>query len=152
MSGGHLCWWCLHSPNVASSLRTMSDLCRDTLGKKCVGVFCSFECCLAFMTRWQFDEHSISALLASFQQLTHEVETSRSITILKKAADPFVLKFPYGGPLSIEEFRASFHSITNLPLQDATLTFSHYVETMIQPYHEKRIYLDRIMKSNTDQI
>lgn len=151
ISVGTLCWWCLHPPDVASSLRTMSELCRDMHGKKCVGAFCSFECCLAFMTRWQFDEHSISALMASFQQLMHEVHANRCTMILKKAADPFVLHFPYGGPLSIEDFRASFYTITNIPLQDATLPFTHYVETMMQPYYEKRIYLERIMKSNTDQ-
>lgn len=135
---GKVCWWCIHPPHLGSSLKSMSDLCRDNIGKKCVGVFCSFECCLAFMTRWQFDDNTVSSLLASF----HDEHKA----ILQKAPDPFLLSFPYGGPLSIEAFRATAHSITNVPIQNSTFAFSHYVETMMLPFHEKRIYLERIMK------
>lgn len=137
-TGGEVCWWCIHPPQPEASLKSMSDLCRDRVGKQCIGAFCSFQCCLAFMFRWQFDDHIVSSLIASFYE-EHK-------TILQKAPDPFLLAYPYGGTLSIDAFRATFHSITNVPLQNSTFAFTHYVETMMLPFYEKRTYLERIMK------
>ena len=128
------CWWCLHPSETIQSIgQYLKD--RKISSKE---QFCSFECCYAFMIRWQYAKNDIAALMNNFH--IH----SQSSSILLRASDPFTLKEPYGGDLDIEQFRRKFHSFNEVDFDGKGLDFNNHTEIMLKSYRERQQYLRMI--------
>ena len=72
------------------------------------GIFCSFECCLAFIQENKnipLYVHSKSLLIKMYSEMYNEIK------VIENAPSWRLLK-AYGGNLEIDEFRASFNRIT----------------------------------------
>ncbi len=147
-------------------LYSMHELCGEK-AKKTTGSFCGFECCYAFMNRWGYESTEIAYLFQTFRKVQTKLETldpmddergikkvtdgrrnGDNLPFLVRAPDPFVLKYPFGGTLSIEEFRQNTTPFSNLPIPLSTFSHQTHVDIMLKSYHERKKYLDLISRKN----
>jgi hypothetical protein len=85
------------------------------------GVFCSFNCCLAFI----LDNHTNPLYTVSENLLTHLYMTvfgNKALPI--EAASSWRLLRTYGGSLSIEEFRKNFYNVDYRDIDNVVIPFS----------------------------
>ena len=98
---GIACWWCCHSFDCAPIFMPVSM--HNYENKYRVkGVFCSFECCYAYMMDNSKYKCNKPILTSMFKEMTKK--KGGLDDNIKKAPKRECLKL-FGGPLSIDEFR-----------------------------------------------
>jgi len=129
------CWWCV---NENEQMFTMKQLCKQNA--KTIGHFCSFECCYAFMIQWNFGSSQISSLFQHWREVTRY-----DGTVLHRAPAPWILKEPYGGSMSIEDYRNSYHAFCNMPPSEGLFSYQQHVDIMMHGYRDRKQFVDMIM-------
>jgi len=107
------CWWCCHT---FDNLPVCAPLDYDGRYSffKVVGCFCSFNCSKAYiMKEFKSDTSMISFL---FKKLNSKME------YIEPAPPRIVLKM-FGGDISIEEYRESFHSLSKIQVNLYPMVF-----------------------------
>jgi hypothetical protein len=126
------CFWCRHpifsksigcplnlQPNTVTKQYTShingNDYCiREQLREEAPtqvydvdGSFCSFECCYAFIR-----DHKTDPMYSQSETLLRKIYYQHAQSVDLQCAPHWRLLREYGGNMSIEEFRASVHTIT----------------------------------------
>lgn len=127
------CWWCCHQFDtfpVCCPLKYDSK--KDIF--RVVGVFCSFNCAKSFSSGESgFDTNGTNSYL--YKRLTNELKT------IKKAPPRTVLKM-FGGPISIEEYRETFDSLSSIKINRFPMTF---IPTQVE-YHKVNNLVSKSMQ------
>ena len=100
-----VCWWCKHpfdNPKVELPIKFYEDTFYS------YGMFCSYECCQAYNIDLNDDNVFKRSSLLKF----HYFKTYDNFKDIEKAKDWKILK-PFGGNVSIEDFRSSFDKTTD---------------------------------------
>ena len=98
------CWWCCHQFNnypVSCPIKYYEN--NDLF--LCKGSFCSFSCCLSYSSKHRTDLH----LLKLLYRKLFKIKSSKPVDI-KKAPPKEILKM-FGGPIDINEYRASSQTL-----------------------------------------
>lgn len=105
------CFWCCH-PFDSQPVFMPSNLKGDLFYVK--GIFCSFECCLSYMSSESRYSKNIHLLKYMYYKFTNRKLFRET---LNKAPDRECLKI-FGGPLDIKEFRSNSNTykILNNPM------------------------------------
>jgi hypothetical protein len=136
-----VCWWCIQNESEDTSLRPMDSFCAETEAEfldYCIGEFCSFECCLAYMKLHRFNQKCISDLMNVFRN-KHGHES-----FLYAALAPQVLADPFGGSMSLQEYRKCYHSSSNIPQGQSHISTKHMLDIILKPYVAKKEKLEQI--------
>ena len=116
------CYWCKHSFNTKPISCPIKYVHRPKEHYICDGIFCSFNCCLAFIN----DNQHLPLYEYSYNLLKHIHSKIFDINTFIKPSPNWRLLNVFGGNKSIEEFRKTFDSIiyedidnyiTNIPDQ-----------------------------------
>lgn len=100
------CWWCCHTfDNLPISSPTNYNSKTECFTG--VGCFCSFNCVKAYI----FDTSYNTRYNKSFLEVFLRKKLINNFDNIKKAPYKTILKM-FGGPISIEEYRESFHTMT----------------------------------------
>lgn len=100
-----VCWWCCHYLDENCIPVPIPVKYNEILKKfKCVGIFCSFNCALAYCKKMSYGDASLLYYLYKKTNLAEK--KSQNIIPFKQAPDREVLKM-FGGILTISEFRES---------------------------------------------
>ena len=97
----HACWWCCHQFDgipVGLPLRHVAGVFH------CTGVFCGLECALAYNRRERHG-HDADDTANHIQLMAMRMVPGHAFRGVRAAPDRCLLRL-FGGPLSIEEFRA----------------------------------------------
>lgn len=112
------CWWCCHDLDINKPpipLPVKYDDIKKTF--KCRGVFCSFNCCLAYSVR--FREGSTSLVYYLYKRMyglkVNEIELKR--------APPRETLQKFGGFLSIDAYRSSFENKTKYEIVEYPIIY-----------------------------
>lgn len=111
------CWYCRHGliPNTQPLSIPLCIESENPFKVKAEGVVCSFNCMLAYITEYDNYKYKDSASLIHL--IYHKIFPTKNILIsdLKPAPSWKLLK-PYGGELTIDEYRKSFQIVLYKPL------------------------------------
>ena len=100
------CWWCCHSFQTHPiGIPLKYDATHDLF--KVIGCFCSFNCAYAYSKKEKFKVH-LSEFKFMYEKLIGQ-ECAHDDWNIPPAPERYVLQ-RFGGPLTIEEYRSSFHN------------------------------------------
>lgn len=116
------CWWCCHQ------FDTYPVCCPVKYNEKkdifnVIGCFCSFNCAKSYSTTEYNSKYSIISFL--YKKITKEFKN------IKKAPPKTVLKM-FGGPLTIEEYRDTFDTLSTITINKYPMIF---IPTQVE-YHK----------------
>ncbi len=122
------CWYCRHSIEHNSQPLSLpiSVESHNPLKFKAEGVFCSFNCMLSYTS--EYDNYKYKDSISLIHLLYQAVFPKKNILITDlKPAPSWKLLKPYGGELTIDEYRKSFQLISykslnqNIESEDITI-------------------------------
>ena len=146
-----VCWWCCHSLDTGVIPIAMPYNYNEYTKKfKVKGIFCSFNCCLAYnQSRKNYSRQSDCSVLLHFLYKKMTKDYKRSYNFHPAPKREVLMMF--GGLLSIHEFRKTFSCITECNILEYPLI--HDQPTMIQA-KKKNLYkksdIRRRNKTTTD--
>lgn len=128
------CWWCCHRFDdfpVSAPLRYNSE--TDMFHT--VGVFCSFNCAKSYS--------STNKVYSAYDSLLYK-KIKGQLKSIKKAPPKTVLKM-FGGPLTIEEYRKTFDTLSTIKVNKYPMIF---IPSQVEYHKVNKLVQDSMSKIN----
>lgn len=128
------CWWCCHQFDTYPVCCPVKYNQKEDLFSV-VGCFCSFNCAKAYSNKEYNSKYSMISFL--YKKIQSEFKN------IKEAPTKTVLKM-FGGPLTIEEYRDTFDTLSSVTINKYPMIF---VPTQVE-YHK----VNDMIKASIDRI